>query len=159
MSKIIGLACTAAVLFLFVGQQSGRFAKYKTVEAYEIRPGILMMPSYSDDGQVCKIGLEKVHYSPELIRLDPSLSREEIDQVYEELVPADERGPRSKGFERDLIIIDGPGMTTNIEYENVSIQISSHVLRASRKNMAVNTIAATIIWKQRKCHTAPPSRQ
>jgi hypothetical protein len=155
MSKIVGLACTAMLLLLFARPQSGRFSKYKTVEAYEIRPGILIMPSYSDDGQVCEIGLEKVHYSPELIRLDPSLSRKEIDQIADELVPANERGSRSKEFGRDLITIVGHGMTTNADYENVSIQIYGNVLRPSRKSTTVDDIAATIKWKNRKCHAAP----
>jgi len=158
MSKSIGLACATALLLLFAGPRSGRFSKYKTVEAYEIRPGILMMPSYSDDGQVCEIGLQKLHYSPEMIRLDSSLSREEIDRILEEPVPADERGPRSKDFKRELITIVGPEMTTDTEYENVSIQIHSHVLHASRKSEVVDDIAATIKWKNRKCHADPASR-
>jgi len=117
-----------------------------------------MMPSYSDDGQVCEIGLQKLHYSPEMIRLDSSLSREEIDRILEEPVPADERGPRSKDFKRELITIVGPEMTTDTEYENVSIQIHSHVLHASRKSEVVDDIAATIKWKNRKCHADPASR-
>jgi hypothetical protein len=54
------------VCFCRVGAsaQSSRFSKYKTVEAYEIGPGILMMPNFSSDGQVCEIGLEILHYSP-----------------------------------------------------------------------------------------------
>lgn len=103
-----------------------------------------MMPSYSDDGQVCEIALDKVHYTPELIRLDPSLSCKEIDQIFEELVPADERGPKSKDFEGNLITIVGHGMTTNMDYENVSIQIYSNALRASKKSEVVDDIAATI---------------
>jgi hypothetical protein len=29
-------------------------AKYKAVEAYEVRPGILVFPTYSEDGEVCE---------------------------------------------------------------------------------------------------------
>jgi hypothetical protein len=92
MSKLIGLALAAVLLLPSANPVREQFAKYKAVEAYEIRPGVLMMPRYSSDGQVCEIGLEKLHYSPEIIRLDSSLSREEVDQVLEELVPANERG-------------------------------------------------------------------
>jgi len=56
----------------------GRFARYKQIEAYEIRPDILMMPSYTSDGQICEIGLEKRQYSPAMVRLEPSLTRRSI---------------------------------------------------------------------------------
>src|SRR5271154_3302293 len=69
MLKLIVLAFAAVLLLAAANPEHDKFAKYKSVEAYEIRPGILMMPRYSSDGQVCQIGLEKLHYSPETIRL------------------------------------------------------------------------------------------
>jgi hypothetical protein len=153
MSKIVGLTCAAMLLLLTAAApQSGQFSKYKAVEAYEIRPGILMMPRYSADGQVCEIGLEKLHYSPEIIRLDSSLSRAEIDQLFNELVPADERGPRSKDFERDLITQEGGGITTTAVFENVTIQIFGKDLSAPHKHEIVeDDIVAIVRWKNRKC--------
>jgi hypothetical protein len=139
------------LLFLAMNPQSDRFSKYKAVETYEIRPGILMMPRYSDSGQVCEIGVERRHYSPEMIRLDSSLSRKEIDEVLDELVPADERGSESKDFGENLIDQAGQGMTTNIGYEKVSIQIYSKVLSTSRHRVVADYIAATVHWKNRKC--------
>ena len=58
MLKLFSLV--VAVMLLLPTTNSGRekFAKYKPVEAYEIQPGILMMPRYSADGQVCEIGIE-----------------------------------------------------------------------------------------------------
>ena len=32
--------------------------------AYEIRPGVLVMPRYAQDGQVWEVGMEKRRYSP-----------------------------------------------------------------------------------------------
>jgi hypothetical protein len=152
MSKVIGLACTSILLLSFVSPQSSRFSAYKAVEAYEIRPGILMMPRYSDNGQVCEIGLERRHYSPEIIRLDSILSREEIDQIFEELVPANERGPRSKDLAGNLITLGGHSITTNIDFENVSIQVFSEELPASNQREIVERdIVATAHWKNRKC--------
>lgn len=152
MSKLIGVICTFVLLFLAMKPHSDRFSKYKAIETYEIRPGILMMPRYSDNGQVCEIGLERRHYSPEMIRLDSSLSRKEIDEILDELVAADERGPKSKDFGENLIDIAGHGMTTNIGYENVSIQIYSETLPASRhREIVANDIVATVHWNNRKC--------
>ena len=152
MSKLIGLAFAAMLLLPSANPVHSTFVKYKAVEAYEIRPGILMMPRYSADGQVCEIGLEGRHYSSETIRLDPSLTRKEVDQIFEELVPPNERGAKPKGFERDLITQVGHGITTNIEFENVSFQIFSQELPTSRRHeIAISDIAATVHWKSRKC--------
>ena len=46
-------------LFIAIGSQSQLSielsAKYPVVTSYEVRPGILMTPKYSDDGQVCEM--------------------------------------------------------------------------------------------------------
>jgi hypothetical protein len=130
-----------------------RFAEYKRVEAYEIRPGILIMPRYSADGQVCEIGLEKLHYSAEKIRLDSSLSSKEIDQVFDELVPSSERGPRPAGIlDQGMTTFSGRGMVSDDEYQNISIQIFGNLSPADGKDGAtVDEVAATLTWKNRKC--------
>jgi hypothetical protein len=124
-----------------------------SIEAYEVRPGILMIPRYSDDGQVCEIGLEMLHYTPEKIILNPTLSREVVTQIVDELVPASERGPKTKIVgERDMIDIQGMGMTTSSEYENVSIDIHSYVLPGSKpRKIVAEDVTATVRWKNRKC--------
>ena len=152
MPKLIGLIFAAMFLFPSANPVDEKFAKYKAVEAYEIRPGVLMMPSYSSDGQVCEIGLEKLHYSPEIIRLDSSLSRKEIDDIFDELVPADRRGPRSKDFGSDLITQGGGGITTTAVFENVTIQIFGKDLSAPHKREIVeDDIVAAVRWNNRKC--------
>jgi hypothetical protein len=111
-----------------------------------------MMPTYSDNGQVCEIGIQKRNYSPEIIRLDSVLSREELDQVLEELVPNDERGSKSKELSGDLFTRSGPGIIESIDFENVSIQISAKVSPGPTKHKTIaDDIAATVQWKNRKC--------
>ena len=153
MSKLVGLACAAIFLLPVARRQNDQFLKYKAVEAYEVRPGILMMPRYSENGEVCEIGLERRHYSPEKIYLDSTLSREEINQIADELVPTNERGPKTKGIgEGDDMSWSGRGLTTTSAYENVSIEIYSDISATSRKDqIAAGDIAATIKWKNRKC--------
>jgi hypothetical protein len=152
MLKVIGLACMSMLLLFYASPQSSRFSGYKTVEAYEIRPGILMMPRYADDGQVCEIGLERRHYSPEKIRLDSSLSREEIDRIFEELVPTNERGPKKTAREGgDQILESGNSLVASSEYENVSIQIYSAVSSSKKHEIVADDIAATLRWNNRKC--------
>jgi hypothetical protein len=151
VSKLIGLACTFKLLFVAMRPQSDKFPSYKAVEAYEIRPGILMMPRYAADGQVCEIGLEKRHYSPELIRLDSTLSRKEIDEIVDELAPSNERGPKEAGLLGDLTSIDGVSLTTSSMYENISIEIYSKLLPGKKLQIAQEDVAATVKWKNRKC--------
>jgi hypothetical protein len=150
MSKLIGLACTVIVFFA-MRSQSDKFPRYKAVEAYEIRPGILMMPSYAADGQVCEIGLERHHYSPEMIHLDSGLSRKEIDEIVDELAPERERGPKEGGLLGDLISINGGSVTTSLTYENISVEIYSTLLPTKKLQIAEEGVAATIKWKNRKC--------
>jgi hypothetical protein len=97
--------------------------------------------------------LERRHYSPEKIYLDSTLSREEINQIADELVPTNERGPKTKGIgEGDDMSWSGRGLTTTSAYENVSIEIYSDISATSRKDqIAAGDIAATIKWKNRKC--------
>jgi hypothetical protein len=153
MSKLIALSVLAMLLVPTSNPGRERFAKYKAIEAYEIRPGILVMPRYSADGQVCEIGLEKLHYSPEMIRLDSSLSRNEIDQIFEELVPSGERGPKPTNLlAQGSTIISGRGTATDEEYQNVSIEIFGNFSPADGKDGATeDQVAATLKWKNRKC--------
>lgn len=151
--SVVVLTGSSMLMFLAAKPQSDKFSKYKTVEAYEIRPGILMMPRYAEDGQVCEIGLQRRHYTPEVIKLDSGLERKDIDEIVDELAPVSERGPKSKDFGGlDMIITAGVGMSTNIEYENISVQLFSHVVSGRKRISFIDdNVAATIIWKNRKC--------
>lgn len=158
----VGVFCAALLAVSIVGQRSEReirsqpnnqFNRYKVVEAYQIRPGILMMPRYAVEGQVCEIGLEKLHYSPEMIRLDSDLSRQEISQILDELVPSPERGPKPIGrVEQGRTTVSGRGMIGDEEYQNVSIRIFGRFSPADGKDGAtLDEVAATLTWKNRRC--------
>jgi hypothetical protein len=157
MKRTVSLACVAVLLVLapLIAQQGKWFSKIQTLEVYEIRPGILMMPRYTDDGDVCEVGIERIRYSPNLISRNTSLSREEIDQIVDELAPPGERGPKPKGlFGYDDILQMGNGYTTIETYENVSVEIYGD---ASHKcNQGI--LAATIKWNKRKCKAESPSQ-
>jgi hypothetical protein len=145
MSKLIGLGLTSALWIASASPAHEQFAKYKLVEAYEIRPGILMMPRYSADGQVCEIGLEKLHYSTEKIMLDSSLSRQVINQIFDELVPSDERGPKPQNpIARGMDYLSGNSWVSDEEYQNVSIHIYGKISTGEE-------VTATLEWKNRKC--------
>jgi len=156
MSKVIWLVSLIMFILIGVSPLSSKYSKYRSVEAYEVRPGILMMPRYASDGQVCEIGLEKRRYSPDAIYLDSHLSRQDIDQIVNELIPMSERGHKSEELGgMDLIVEGGHAITTYVEYEHISIQIVAR----DRPNSDEGDFAATILWKDRKCQTNSPKPQ
>lgn len=148
MLRIVSAGCVLILFVVACASQAGELKKYKTVEAYEVRPGILMMPKYAQDGRVCEIGLQRRHYSPEEIILDSAISRKELEQVLEELVPVSERGSRIQDFGANLATISGTGVATNTAYENVSIKYYAR----SVSDPLPTDIVVTVRWKNRKCN-------
>ena len=96
MSKLFGFASTALVIAAGIANNQ-QFAKYPSVEAYEIRPGVLAMPKYTRDGRPCEVGLEKLHYTHERVSLDSTLSNQIVSQIVDELVSPDEKRSRIIG--------------------------------------------------------------
>ena len=115
------------------------------VKEYEMRPGILMTATYSDDGQVCKMYVERRHFSETGFDQRLYLSPEVIIELIDELVPTELRGGKTKGdgFSR----ITGQVAEQIYDYENVSITVL-----ASAASSECNGGAALIIkWKNRAC--------
>lgn len=151
MSKLTLFACSALFLFALPRPQREAFSRYTSVTAYEIRPGILIWPRYSDSGQVCEIAIEKSHYRSTAIDLDPSLPREEFIRIIDELVPESERGRLKIDLNDDYTsLYNGSSITTFKEYENVSINIFG---KTSAK-AGVRDVVATVSWKKRDCSQA-----
>jgi hypothetical protein len=123
-------------------------AKYPVVNAYEVRPGILMTAKYTKEGQVCEMALEKRHKTSERIDLGSTISRELIRQLVDELVPMNERGKPTKQYLRNNSesTITGNVEVTESEFENVFIEIVGSV-----SPEASGDVVATIHWKKRTC--------
>jgi hypothetical protein len=152
VAKILSAAC--AFLLLAASPQKNPMARYKAVEAYEVRPGILMFPTYSEDGEVCEIGLERRYYSRGMISVDSTLAREDIDAIVDELAPASERGPKSQNPLDSLMLVVGSGRTAFEQYENVTVEIEGGAIINSKKKSTFDDVAAVIIWKHRQCKEA-----
>ena len=144
----IGLASTVMVLFLFPNHKDGRFSNYRAVETYEIRPGILVMPKYSDDGQLCEIAIERQHYWNGAAILASTIPNQVLTQLVDELVPAGERGPVIPTFGRESIsLFAGKGYTTVARYNDISINISG----IASPSESAGDVVAVIYWNNRKC--------
>ena len=154
MSRLPYLACAAALFMIGAKPQTEMFAKYKPVEAYEIRPGVLAMPRYTEDGRVCEVGVEKRSYSPDLIRVGESFSQKEIDQIVDVLAPADERGPKQKGLLGGMMVLSGQTYSNATVYENITVLSYGGISSTSdHKSSLTSTgdVAFTIQWTKRKC--------
>ncbi len=148
MSKLIRLVGAAMLLLLSASSGREKFANYKAVEAYEIRPGILMMPRYSGDGQVCEVEIEKRHYSDGVVYLGSTIPHETILKIIDEIAPASERGPSIKNLGSEYLSMrSGPSVTTVAEYLNVSIEIDGQTTPVE----FAGDVVAFIRWKNRKC--------
>ena len=145
MTRLTSLACMIAFVLLPVNSQNERFSRYKRVEAYEVRPGILMMPRYSADGRVCMVVVQKDHYVNEVALLDSTLPRDVVTQIFDELVPPSERGPLSTNDEMArLSVYAGNSVTSLLDYKNASLEIS-------REASSPGDTVAVIQWKGRSC--------
>ena len=115
------------------------------LKEYEVRPGILMTATYSDDGQVCKMYVERRHFSETSFDQRLYLPQQMVFELIDELVPPEVRGGKTKGdgFSR----ITGQLSDQLYDYENVSITVL-----ASAASGDCNGGAALIIkWKNRTC--------
>jgi len=153
MPKTTGLILSAALLLSSASSVRDRFSNYKSVEAYEIRQGILMMPRYSSDGEVCEIGIQRRQYSPEVLWPSAALTEEEIGQIFDELVSDKQRGLRSVDPLDSLEVATGSVLTERREYENVSLLVAYELSISGPKfdDAKVHDNVAVIRWKNRKC--------
>jgi len=148
MTRGVGLFCAIVALAVASTEHGERFANYKAIQAYETGSGILVLPRYSSDGQLCEVTLEKQHYSDNSVDLGSALSHDKIMEVVNQIVPPSERGKRTTPFGAEYLSkYNGNGVTTFADYEEVSIQIYGRATPASD----AGDIAARIRWSKRVC--------
>ncbi|HXN19909.1 MAG TPA: hypothetical protein VN875_16335 [Candidatus Binatus sp.] len=90
----------ACVLFLLLGfafpsrprSPAGLSATYPVVTSYEVRPGVLMIPRYTADGQVCEMSFARQHTTRSGVYLDSVISDKLAIDISDELVPPAARG-------------------------------------------------------------------
>jgi hypothetical protein len=143
MMKLVVSIC---LLVFVLGPSSDRFQKYHAVEAYEIRPGVMVTPFYAASHDVCKVSIEKRHFSNNNVDMDASMTKEQILSLFDELVPKEERGGPSRRFPADTEIseADSGMLSTWIPYENVSLTMYGKKDRPDRQKY----IAAIISWNK-----------
>jgi hypothetical protein len=144
--KLLTVICAYCLPAFMLGASGVDFRQYRSLQSYEIRPGILIMPVYSADGEVCEVSIEKRHYSNRTMDLDAEMSKDQIQALFDEIAPQKERGqPALKLPEgAEVTDVDGGIRTTRILYEKVFLTMYG---RAESQKF----VAATITWKKQHC--------
>jgi hypothetical protein len=71
--------------------------RFPVVNAYEVLPGVLMIPRFGDDGRVCQMTVEKrLGLTPKDGEMSTAFSSKEIKQVEDLLAPPSERGEEAQ---------------------------------------------------------------
>ena len=132
------------------GQTSDKLSvKYPLVQAYEVRPGILMTPKYAEDGQVCEMIVEKRHQTATTTDLGSTIPRDLVKELIDELVPPTERGRPTKRYLRgdSESTIAGGVENTDSDFENVAIRI----VGSASLSCGAGDEVVIIQWKKRIC--------
>ena len=95
-------------------------AKYPVVSYYEVRPGVLMEPRYSADGQICGFRLFAKQAMPKMNNFDLRSRDKTIEGILADLVPVDMRGQRAKDF--GMLARVGKVSNEVDDYENVFVE-------------------------------------
>ena len=134
-----------------VGQTQDQLgSRFKRLVAFEIRPGIVPFPTFSSDGNVCRLTIQKMRPfesgSPDTDQMIPSAL---VDQLVDEAVPPAERGKPSKYLSTDSYIAGGAAFIKQ-DYENVSVGIYGTSV-VDKENGATLVI---VTWRNRTCPSA-----
>ena len=145
---------TAVVVVMFLGTlgaaqtQRQLEEKYAKVNAYLVRPKILLTARYSNDGRLCEMALQPVRWTGDNTALLFPLSEEETIRVVEEIVPESERGKKRSGLlgtDDKVSEFSGHSITTPYIYEKMTVNFVGTTDKGGADMVAVVT------WRDRSC--------
>ncbi len=144
MTKAIASVALLALAFVSSGDE---LSKYRSVQSYEVRPGIMATPVFAPGSQtICEIGIERQRYSKGAVDVDGVMSKEQILSIFNELAPAVVRGRPGLKLPGDTEIteVDSGVTTIRMPYENASLSMY-------RRNEKQGYVAAIISWSKAEC--------
>jgi hypothetical protein len=118
--------------------------KYHSAIYYEIRPGVIMLPQFATDGQVCEMDIERWHKTESGVNFGSSFTNTEVRQIVDELVSQRERG--NDVTEPLNSFVDGGFSTTQYKYGNIIVTVHG-ITRPQPEDMVI-----TITWTKRTCN-------
>jgi hypothetical protein len=121
-------------------------AKYgSAVNAYVIRPGLLMTARQTVTGQPCEMSIIEARTPGSNISARTALTYEIVPKLIDELIPERERGKKIRSY--GLVQVTGMTGQVFFNYENVSIELVQNFQPS--KGWSDNVLK--IEWKNRGC--------
>lgn len=127
--------------------------RYQRITSYELRPGIVMTPEYTREGQICQMVLERRQRTKSGFLLANTFGQKEVTELVDELVPKAERGNivpvgLSQGKGPEVYVASGIARWVTT-YENISVEAVGIADPGPSGIMY-----ATITWRNRSCSAA-----
>jgi hypothetical protein len=127
--------------------------KYRRITSYELRPGIVMTPEYTREGQICQMVLERRQRTKSGFLLANTFTEKEVAELVDALVPTADRGNvvpvgLSQGKGPEGYVASGIVRWVST-YENISVE---SVGIADPRPSGI--VYATITWRNRSCSGA-----
>lgn len=114
------------------------------LDAFVIRPGLLMTAKYAADGKVCEMYIVEARTPGSNIVLRTPLNLETVPALIDELVPEGERGSKLRWPAQT----QGMTLQAVYKYENVSIELVQNLLPSKGWSDGILTIK----WNNRVCN-------
>jgi hypothetical protein len=152
MGKVLvfsGLVLILSCCLGAAGQTENQLGdRLKRVPAFEIRRGIDVFPSFTADGSVCRIVIEKRQYlDPANADFDITISSTLANQLVDELVPVSERGKPLSPYLSNESFVAGGASFIKKDYENVSVGMYGSLVEGKTSGVSVIVLS----WPKRTC--------
>ncbi|MGH3428467.1 MAG: hypothetical protein ACRD4E_12400 [Bryobacteraceae bacterium] len=121
-------------------------SRFKTVSAYELRTGILMLAKFDADGQICQATITPV--AAESAKSAADIPQRLADELIEEIVPMDMRGAPERFFDPDSTVAGGV-YEVKMNYALVTVEeIGFYSVDPQQE-----TIQRIVLrWRKRECN-------
>jgi len=140
MRLFFGLLLAATCGFPQTSQELKQRYGPANTEYYAVRPGIILMATYTDNGEPCEMRIEPK--KPPDASFSDTMDSEVVTEIIDELVPVARRGSFVAGYE----VNGGCTGYKSAEYELVRINLTTRC-----KAQGVGTYSASIHWKAPNC--------
>lgn len=149
LTPLVGIVAVALCIpFIVTAQTQQQLEqKHPKVNAYLVRPNLLLTAKFASDGRVCEMVLEPRRWTEEKVVLVSTLSEPDTIRVIEEIVPESERGNRLKGSPFDgMTSVAGGSSTTFYKYENMTIEFYGNT-----RQQCTGDMVAFVKFTNRSC--------
>jgi hypothetical protein len=121
-------------------------SRFKTVSAYELRPGILLLAKFDPSGQICEATIRPVA-AAESVKSAAGFSERLADELIEEVVPVSVRGAPERFLDPDSTVAGGV-YEVKTNYALVTVE---KVGFYSEKPQQEAIQRVVVRWRKREC--------